>query len=64
MCMATQIDKFKHRQSVIRAVYLGDSEKKTSSFNHADHSFTIWRVNVKKKETSSFDHADHSFDEL
>ena len=20
--------------------------KKTSSFNHADHSFTIWRVNV------------------
>ena len=24
-------------------------KKKTSSFNHADHSFTIWRVNVKKK---------------
>ena len=25
-------------------------KKKTSSFNHADHSFTIWRVNVKKKK--------------
>ena len=24
--------------------------KKTSSFNHADHSVTIWRVNVKKKK--------------
>ena len=23
-----------------------DEKKRKSSFNHADHSFTIWRVNV------------------
>jgi len=28
MCLSTQIDKFKHGQSVIRAFYTDDSEKK------------------------------------